>query len=128
MRFLLDTHLLIMAGAFPERLSPAAQTLMEDPDNELVFSTASIWEVAIKHGLGRRDFPMHPRFLRRELLLAGFEELPVLGEHAEVVSGLPPIHKNPFDRMLIAQSAVEGITLLTSDSLMAGYKGLIRLI
>ncbi len=128
MRFLLDTHLLIWSGAFPGRLSPVARTLIEDPENELVFSSASIWEAAIKYDLGRREFQRNPGILRRELLLNGFEELPILGEHAEAVSGLQPIHKDPFDRILIAQCAVEGITLLTSDALVASYPGSIRLV
>jgi PIN domain nuclease of toxin-antitoxin system len=128
MRFLLDTHLLVWSGAFPQKLSPAARTLIENPENELVFSTASIWEAAIKFNLGRKDFQKNPSILRRELLLIGFEELPVLGEHAETVSQLPPIHKDPFDRILIAQAMVEGITLLTSDKVVAQYLGPIRLV
>jgi PIN domain nuclease of toxin-antitoxin system len=128
MRFLLDTHLLVWSGAFPQRLSLAAQTQIENPENELIFSTASIWEAAIKFNLGRKDFQKNPGILRRELLLTGFEELAVLGEHAEAVSGLPPIHKDPFDRILIAQAMVEGITLLTSDKVVAQYAGPILLV
>jgi PIN domain nuclease of toxin-antitoxin system len=126
MRFLLDTHLLVWSGAFPERLSPAARALIEDPANEFVFSAASIWEAAIKFNFGRKDFQKNPGILRRELLLTGFEELPVFGEHAEAVTGLPPIHKDPFDRLLIAQAMVEGITLLTSDVVVAKYTGPIQ--
>jgi len=91
-----------------------------------VFSSASLWEVAIKSGLGRRDFRIDARLLRRGLLDNGYDELPITGEHAVALDGLPPIHKDPFDRMLIAQSMVEGITLLTADPLIAQYPAPIR--
>jgi PIN domain nuclease of toxin-antitoxin system len=80
---------------------------------EFVFSDASIWEIAIKRGLGRSDFLFDPRETRRQMIENGYEELPVLGQHAVAVDVLPPIHKDPFDRILIAQAMVEGITLLT---------------
>jgi PIN domain nuclease of toxin-antitoxin system len=95
--------------------------LLNDPDSQFFFSAASIWEVAIKHGRGRSDFSAHPRLLRRTLLNSGYEELAVTGEHAIAVSDLPPLHKDPFDRILIAQSIAEGITLLTVDPLVARY-------
>jgi PIN domain nuclease of toxin-antitoxin system len=126
MRLLLDTHLLLWAGAYPERLSSTALTLFEDRKNELIFSTASIWEVAIKFGRGRENFLVEPGEFRRELRANSFEELPVLGEHAVAVASLPHIHKDPFDRLLIAQSVVEGIVLLTSDAVIAKYGGLVR--
>jgi PIN domain nuclease of toxin-antitoxin system len=128
MRFLLDTHLLVWAGAFPERLSKRASSLIEDPANDLIFSSASIWEAAIKYNLGRGDFQKAPGILRRELLLNGFVELPVFGEHAEAVSSLQAIHKDPFDRLLIAQATVEGIFLLTSDAVLARYQGPVKLV
>ena len=121
MKLLLDTHLLLWAAGQPERLSPFARTLLDNPDNMLLFSAASLWEIAIKRGLGRDDFRADPRLLRRGLLDNGYDELPVTGEHAIAVDGLPTIHKDPFDRILIAQSLVEGITLLTADPLVARY-------
>jgi PIN domain nuclease of toxin-antitoxin system len=126
MRLLLDTHLLLWAAGSPERLSPGARELLDDPQNVPVFSSASLWEVAIKHGLGRRDFRVDARLLRRGLLDNGYEELPITGEHAVALDSLSPIHKDPFDRILIAQSMVEGITLLTADPLIAQYPAPIR--
>ena len=126
MKLLLDTHLLLWAAGQPERLSPAARTLLEDPLNELLFSAASLWEVAIKRSLGRPDFQVDPRLLRRGLLDNGYGELPVMSEHAVAVEGLPLIHKDPFDRILIAQSIVEGIALVTTDPLVARYNGTVR--
>jgi PIN domain nuclease of toxin-antitoxin system len=121
MKLLLDTHLLLWGAAEPERLSRKAQELIDDPNNELLFSSASLWEVAIKHGRGRDDFRVDPRLLRRNLLSNGYDELPVTGEHAIAIGDLPLLHKDPFDRILIAQSVVEGITLLTVDPLVARY-------
>ena len=127
MKLLLDTHLLLWAAGEPDKLSPAARSLIEDENNDLLFSAASLWEVAIKAGLGREDFTLDPRLLRRGLLDNGYGELPITGEHAVAVAGLPPIHKDPFDRLLVAQSEVEGITLLTGDEILARYPGPIRL-
>jgi len=123
MRLLLDTHLLLWAVGPDERLSATARQLIGDPDNEVCFSTVSIWEVAIKHGRGRDDLQVDPRLLRRELVDNLYRELPVTGEHAVVIASLPPLHRDPFDRMLVAQSMVEGIMLLTSDPLVAQYPG-----
>jgi PIN domain nuclease of toxin-antitoxin system len=92
----------------------------------LLFSPASLWEVAIKRGLGRDDFAVDPRLLRRGLLDNGYYELPITSEHAVAIDGLPAIHKNPFDRMLVAQATVEGIVLLTVDDVVARYPGPIR--
>lgn len=126
MKLLLDTHLLLWAAGRPEQLSTTARALLDDPENELVFSPASLWEVSIKRGLGRDDFRVDPRLLHRGLLDNGYGELPITGEHAVAVDGLPPIHKDPFDRILIAQSMVEGIALLTTDPLVAQYPGPVR--
>lgn len=123
MTFLLDTHLLLWAAGRPDMLSDAARALIDDRDNELLFSAASLWEVAIKGGLGRSDFEVEPRALRRGLMDADYGELAVTSAHAVAVASLPPIHKDPFDRLLIAQAMTEGITLLTSDSLVAQYAG-----
>jgi PIN domain nuclease of toxin-antitoxin system len=125
-RLLLDTHLLLWAAAEPERLSGAARALIEDVQNQLVFSAASVWEIAIKSGLGRPDFRADARLLRRGLLDNGYDELAVTSEHAVAIATLPPIHKDPFDRILVTQSAVEGIVLLTTDPIVAQYPGPIR--
>ena len=126
MKLLLDTHLLLWAAGEPRRLPSAARKLIGDARNELLFSAASLWEITIKRSLGREDFRVDPRLLRRGLLDNGYAELPISGEHAVAVDGLPPLHKDPFDRILIAQSMVESVTLLTSDPLLAKYPGPIR--
>jgi PIN domain nuclease of toxin-antitoxin system len=126
MKLLLDTHLLLWAAGNPDRLPAAARRLLDDLQNELIFSSASLWEVAIKHGLGRGDFRVDARLLRRGLLDNGYGELPITSEHAVALDSLPSIHKDPFDRILIAQSMVEGVTLLTADPLVAQYPAPIR--
>jgi PIN domain nuclease of toxin-antitoxin system len=123
---LLDTQLLLWAAGWPERLPPAARQMIDDGSNRLMFSAASLWEVAIKSGLGRADFRADVRLLRRGLLDNGYTELAIAGEHAVAIANLPPIHRDPFDRMLVAQSAVEGILLLTADPVVAQYPGPVR--
>jgi PIN domain nuclease of toxin-antitoxin system len=125
-KILLDTHLLLRAAGTPERLSGSTRALIEDPENEPMFSAASLWEVAIKSGLGRDDFRADPRLLRRGLLDNGYVELPVTGEHAVATTQLPALHRDPFDRILVAQASVEGILLLTADPGVAEYPGPIR--
>jgi PIN domain nuclease of toxin-antitoxin system len=127
-KLLLDTHLLIWAAEGIERLSPDARATMSDPENDLIFSVASLWEIVIKRGLKRSDFRVDARVLRRGLIDNGYHELPILSEHAVAIDGLPPIHKDPFDRLLIAQATVEGITLLTDDTTVAKYPGPVRLV
>ena len=126
MKLLPDTHILLWAAINPERLPRAAAGLIDDPENELVFSALSIWEVAIKSALGKKDFDADARLLRHGLLNSGYSEIAITGEHGVAVYGLPPIHKDPFDRLLIAQAMVEGITLLTVDRQVAKYPGPIR--
>lgn len=126
MKLLLDTHLLLWAAGNPARLSAAARALIEESENDLFFSAASLWEIAIKRNLGRDDFRVDPRVLRRSLLDNGYRELPITSEHAVYVDTLPSIHKDPFDRIITAQATVEGITLLTSDPLVAQYPGPVR--
>jgi PIN domain nuclease of toxin-antitoxin system len=126
MKLLLDTHLLLWAAGQPERLSADVRALLDDPGNILLFSAASLWEIAIKRGLGREDFRADPRLLRRGLLDNGYDELPVTSDHAVAVDGLPSIHKDPFDRILVAQSLVEGVMLLTADPWIARYPAPIR--
>ena len=128
MTLLLDTHLLLWAAGDPERLSSKAQDLLSDPATELIFSTASIWEVVIKSALGRSDFRVDPRQLRDGLIQNDYSELEIRSEHALAVGSLPPIHKDPFDRILIAQARVENVTLLTTDDKMARYPGPIQVV
>lgn len=126
MKILLDTHLLLWAAGQPDRLPIAARRLIDNQSNELLFSAASLWEVAIKRSLGRKDFQVDPRRFRRGLLDNDYTELPVLSSHVVAIDGLPSIHKDPFDRLLVAQATVEGITLLTADTVVAKYPGPIR--
>jgi PIN domain nuclease of toxin-antitoxin system len=126
MKLLLDTHVLLWAAAAPERLTPYARALLEDPDNQPIFSAASLWEITIKKALGRGDFDVDARALRHGLLDNGYLELPVGGEHAVAVDALPAIHKDPFDRILVAQAIVESVTLLTADAIVARYPGPVR--
>ena len=126
MKLLLDTQILLWAAGQPKRLSSAARKLIENPRNDLLFSAASLWEVAIKSALGRTDFRVDPRVLRRGLLDNGYTELPVTSEHAVSVTGLPDLHRNPFDRILLAQALCEGFTLLTADATIAKYPGPVR--
>ncbi len=126
MSLLLDTHLLLWTAGDPGRLSSEAQDLLGNPNTELMFSTASIWEVVIKSALGRDDFRVDPRQLRDGLIQNDYRELAIRSEHALAVGSLPPIHKDPFDRILIAQAQVENVTLLTMDDKVAGYPGPIR--
>ena len=128
MKLLLDTHLLLWAAGNPDLLPAAARSLLDDPENEPIFSSASLWEVAIKHRLGRADFRVDVRLLRRGLLDNGYGELPITSEHAVALDNLPSIHNDPFDRILIAQSMVEGITLVTADPLVAQYPAPIRMV
>jgi PIN domain nuclease of toxin-antitoxin system len=123
MKLLLDTHLLLWAAGEPRKLPAAALALIDDRANELIFSAASIWEIAIKNSLGRNDFRVDARLLRRGLLDNGYIELPITSEHAVAIESLPALHKDPFDRILIAQAVVEGISLLTVDPAVARYKG-----
>lgn len=127
MKLLLDTHLLIWAADNIDRVPPVACALMSDPQNELLFSVASLWEIAIKSGLNRPDFHVDARMLRRGLIDNGYRELPIFSEHVVAVDVLPPIHKDPFDRLLIAQATIEGVLLLTDDATVARYRGPIRL-
>ena len=126
MKLLLDTHLLLWAAGQPHRLSKKTRALIDAPDNDLLFSVASLWEIVIKRALGREDFKVDARLLRRGLLDNGYGELLIGSEHVVAIEHLPPLHKDPFDRVLVAQASVEGITLLTADPLIAQYPGPIR--
>ncbi|MCF8146171.1 MAG: type II toxin-antitoxin system VapC family toxin [Deltaproteobacteria bacterium] len=122
MKLLLDTHIVLWAAGQPERLSESARTLLTTPENILFFSVASIWEIVIKRGLGRDDFKVNPRRLRDMLIAHGYSELPVGAEHVLAVESLPPMHKDPFDRLLLAQARTEGMILLTVDASVSQYK------
>jgi PIN domain nuclease of toxin-antitoxin system len=125
-RVLLDTHLVLWTSVRPDLLPDVARLLLDDPDNELFFSVTNIWEVAIKRGLGRPDFQVDPAVLRRGLLENGYGELTITSDHAIAVGLLPHIHRDPFDRLLVAQATVEAITLLTTDPIVARYPGPVR--
>jgi PIN domain nuclease of toxin-antitoxin system len=125
---LLDTHLLLWAAAGSDRLPDAARRLIEDRSNLLLFSAASLWEIAIKSGLGREDFQIDVRLLYRSLLDAGYVELPVTGSHAAAITSLPPIHRDPFDRILVAQALTDHLRLVTSDETVARYGAAIHLV
>jgi PIN domain nuclease of toxin-antitoxin system len=126
LKLLLDTQILLWAAGQPERLSAAARRQLNNPENELLFSAASLWEITIKKALGRDDFRVDPRVLRRGLLDHGYAEIPITSEHAVSVDTLPDLHKDPFDRILLAQALTEGITLITADEQLARYPGPIR--
>lgn len=121
MRVLLDTHLLLWAMAASRKLPRAVKTQLLDPANEIYYSAASVWEIAIKQGLRRKDFRIELDALLEALPAAGFVELPVTAKHAAGVARLPPIHKDPFDRLLVAQSMAEPMTLLTNDAALSDY-------
>jgi PIN domain nuclease of toxin-antitoxin system len=123
-KLLLDTELLLWAAAEPKRLARDVRDLLESLDNEPLFSSASIWEIVAKVSLGRYDFQIEPRPFRRALLDNGYLELPITGRHAVAALDLPAELTDPFDRMLVAQSLVERIPLLTSDPVVAQYSGM----
>jgi PIN domain nuclease of toxin-antitoxin system len=127
-KLLLGTHLLLWAAEGVKRVPRSARSWIADPENDLFFSAASLWEIAIKNGLKRPDFQVDARVLRRGLIDNGYSELPVVSEHAVAIDALAAIHKDPFDRLLIAQASVEGITLLTDDATVAKYPGPVQLV
>jgi PIN domain nuclease of toxin-antitoxin system len=120
-KLLLDTHVLLWAAGQPEKLSESARSLLRAPENSLFFSAASIWEVVIKRSLGRTDFKVDPSRLRKLLVAHGYAELPVTAEHVLRIETLPMLHKDPFDRLLIAQAREEGMQLLTVDASILLY-------
>jgi len=128
MRLLVDTHLLLWATARSRRLPKEARQLLEDPANEIFFSAASLWEIVIKAALRKPDFKADVALLRPALAEMGFAELPVSGAHAERLASLPPLHEDPFDRMLVAQSLAEPLVLLTNDGVLAGYGDVVRVV
>ena len=121
MKLLLDTQILLWAVARPELLSEQARQLLTDEDNEIYFSPVSLWEVAIKNSLSRPSFQVDPKILHAQLLARGYHEIAIIGLHATAVSDLPLLHKDPFDRLLLAQAKTEGISLITSDATLSAY-------
>ncbi len=123
MKLLVDTQLLVWAGQGSRHLPRRAAALLSDTGNRLIFSTISVAEVAIKRALNRPDFLVDPRHFRTELLANDYDELPLSGEQAGRPVDLPAIHKDPFDRLLIAQALSEGLTFLTADAMLGSYLG-----
>jgi len=126
MKFLVDTQLLVWAAIGSVKLPHEAVRLMTDEANELHFSVASLWEISIKRGLGRKDFGVDPVRLRHGLLGNLYAELTIKAAHAVGIGELPRLHKDPFDRLLLSQALTEGFTLLTADAALANYPGPIR--
>jgi PIN domain nuclease of toxin-antitoxin system len=126
MKLLLDTHLLLWSISDSSRLSRLAHTLIGDTENEAHFSVVSLWEIVIKTSRGKWDFKVDAAKVRRNLLNNGYVEMPIVSSHVIMVSTLPALHRDPFDRLLVAQARVEGITLLTADSKIAQYPGPIQ--
>ena len=126
MRLLLDTHLLVWAMGSPQRLPHGLVPMLEDPFNVPVYSVASLWELVIKQALGRPDFSVQPALLRRALLDGGWQELQIEAHHGLAVASLPPLHRDPFDRLLLAQANAEGLLLITTGQHLASYPGPVR--
>ena len=112
-RFLLDTHVVLWALAEPAKLARPARSALEDAQNEVLVSVVSAWEIAIERALGKLDAPDD---LEAAIRMQGFEPLLLTFHHAAQAGGLPPHHRDPFDRMLIAQAQAEGLILVTRDS------------
>ena len=127
MKLLLDTHILLWAAGEPQKLPVKIRKLIEDEENTLFFSAASIWEIVMKNGLGRSDFQIEPRMFRSALMDNGYLEVPITSEHVLFVHDLPPLHKDPFDRILVAQSSIEGMALLTVDQAVIDYGGTVMI-
>ena len=126
MKFLLDTHILLWAAISPSKLSRKTRRLLDDQENMLVFSAVNLWEIAVKRALAREDFQVDPRELRRGLIDNGYGELPVTSAHALALEDLPALHRDPFDRMLLAQGRIEGLSLLTADERVLQYPGAVQ--
>ena len=127
MKLLLDTHILLWAACDPKKLPVKIRKLIEDEENTLFFSAASLWEIVIKNGLSRNDFQIEPRMFRASLIDNGYLEVSITSEHVLFVHDLPPLHKDPFDRILVAQSSIEGMALLTVDQAVIDYGGTVMI-
>lgn len=126
MRLLLDTHVLLWALGAPERLGTALRTAIKDPDNDIMFSAVSIWEIAIKSALRKDDFQVESAEIVAAALESGFMELPVRSSAAVQVAKLPAHHRDPFDRLLIAQAIIEPATFYTADAQLEIYSELVH--
>jgi len=125
MRVLLDTHVLLWSLAQPAKLSPKARRLLESEEQDLLFSAASVWEIAIKRQIGRLAFSVSPAEIVEAARDTGFRELPVRAAHAVALDRLPLRHRDPFDRLLIAQAVAEGAGFLTADRALRQYSDLV---
>jgi PIN domain nuclease of toxin-antitoxin system len=128
MNLLLDTQLLLWSASAPGKVPKKLRALLNDENNTPLFSAASLWEISIKNSLGRKDFQVNTALLKRGLVDNGWEELAITSSHALATEHLPPLHKDPFDRMLLAQAEVEGFMLYTTDKLLAKYPGPVKLV
>ena len=128
MRLLLDTHIALWAATAAPQLSQAAAQLIDDPANEIHVSTVSLWEIGIKAGLGK--LPLTATQASAMFDLCGYQSLALAKSHARTLDGLAmnADHKDPFDRMLVAQALTEGMTLLTADAKMMAYRPTARLV
>ncbi len=124
MRLLLDTHAFLWWCSDDRRLGAAERAAIREPANDVYLSAASVWEIVVKQGLGRLRVP-EP--VSQAALRLGFQPLPISFEHAEETGALPPVHRDPFDRLLVAQARVEGLTLITHDPSLRAYPGLVFL-
>jgi PIN domain nuclease of toxin-antitoxin system len=121
MRILMDTHVLLWALGGSDRLSHAAAATIQDADNDVLFSAATIWEVAIKGALGKAGFGVSPATIHAQALATGFVEVPVWSEAGLRAGALPLHHRDPFDRLLVAQAELERATLYTADRQLLAY-------
>lgn len=128
MQLLVDTHLLLWSVAASKKLPPEVREMLTDPANDVFYSAASVWEIAIKSGLGRSDFRVDLPSLLQAFVTAGFVELPITSTHAARVSTLPDLHKDPFDRLLVAQALTEPAILLTNDAQLGSYGAHVRVL
>ena len=128
MNFLLDTHILIWVAISPHKISSELPILLSDPSNHSYFSSASIWEISIKESLGKKDFKFSSKKLYDGLIENGYKELKVSALHAMEVIKLPFIHRDPFDRVLVATAIWENMPLLTNDSKLSPYHSLVRVL
>jgi len=124
-RLLLDTQIALWALTGSVRLGALAQGLIEDPENTIYVSSASVWEIAIKHALGRGDMPVTGQRAAELFAQAGYRELPVTWRHAAMAADLPSIHGDSFDRLLIAQALAEPLRLLSRDATVASYGAMV---
>lgn len=125
---LLDTQLLLRAAFSPDKLSPEAVEILQSRETPLAFSLVTLWEVAIRTSLGRPDFSVDPQRLQRALLAEEFVEVPITAAQIARVATLPWVHRDPFDRLLVAQAIEDRLTLLTGDATLKRYGSFVELV